>query len=64
MAGRRLLQPLPKPKKLIDHYADTQEHQHHHNCGAHILNGDRPKSPNGPELVDVNSPELDRWSNL
>jgi hypothetical protein len=30
-------QPLPEPKELIDHYADSQQHQHHGDGGTHSL---------------------------
>ncbi len=44
LARGRILQPVPEPKKLIDHDADPQERQRrHHNCGGHALHGDRPK---------------------
>jgi hypothetical protein len=42
-ARRRFLQPPPQPEKAVDHYADAQQHQHHDNGSAHILNGDRSK---------------------
>lgn len=35
-ARRWLVQPVPEPEKLIDHYADAQERQHYDDRGRHI----------------------------
>ena len=35
--ARWSFQPLSEPKELIDHYADSQQHQHHGDGGTHSL---------------------------
>lgn len=43
----RVVEPLPELNQPINHYAQAQQRQHHHNRSAHIVNGDRsgPKTP-------------------